>query len=102
MPRYVPTLTNFESCTSEEVAQHDKTPFLFISFVSKIVEHLAIRRFNHHVSTLNLLTKYLSAHSAYYYTETIISVVVCNEIARTVRAGQLCTMVLLNFSAAFD
>ena len=76
-------------------------PISNIGFVSKIVERLAIRRFNHHVSTQNLHPKYQSAYRPHYSTETAVSVVF-NEIARTVDAGQICAMVLLDLSAAFD
>ena len=50
-------------------------PISNIGFVSKIVEHLAIRRFSHHVSTHDLLPKYQSAHRPHYSPETAISVV---------------------------
>ena len=76
-------------------------PISNIGFASKIVERLAIRRFNQHVSTHDLLPKYQSAYRPHYSTETAISVVF-NDIARTVDAGQICTMVMLDLSAAFD
>jgi len=68
-------------------------PISNIGFVSKIVERLAIRRFNGHVSTNNLLPKYQSAYRPHYSTETAVSVVF-NEIARAVDAGLVCAMVL--------
>ena len=49
------------------------------------------------------MSKYQSAYRLHYSTETVISVVF-NEIARTVDAGHigLCTMAMLDLSAAFD
>ena len=69
---------------------HLKTwrPISNIGFVSKIVERLAIRRFNHHVSTPDQLPKYQSACRPHYSTEAAISVVF-DEIARAVDAGHI-------------
>jgi len=76
-------------------------PISFITIVSKLLERLAIRRFNCHAPEHNLLPKYLSAYRPYYFTETAVTVVF-NEIARAVDTGQVWAMVLFDLSAAFN
>jgi len=74
---------------------------LNIGFVAKIIERIAIQHFNSHVTTHGLLPTYQSAYRPHYSTQTAIASVF-NDIACAVDAGQVCALVLLDLSAAFD
>ena len=70
-------------------------PISNVSFVSKIVERIAIQHFNRHCSTYNLLPKYQSAYRLHYSTETAVAVVF-HDNARALDSGQICALVLLD------
>ena len=57
--------------------------------------------FNSHVTTHGLLPTYQSAYRPRYSTETATTSVF-NDISCAVDAGQVCALVLLDLSAAFD
>ena len=72
-----------------------------LSFTSKLIERLAVNRFNQHISTNQLLPDCQSAYRRHHSTETAIAIVI-NNIARTIDSGKVCALVLLDLSAAFD
>ena len=76
-------------------------PISNLSFLSKLVERVAVFRLNEHLGRYNLLPPRQSAYRAHHSTETAVTAVV-NEIAQSVDGGQLCAPVLLDLSSAFD
>ena len=76
-------------------------PISNLSFLSKLVERVATSRLNEHLSQNDLLPAHQSAYRAHHSTETAVTAVV-NDIARSIDAGHLCALVLLDLSAAFD
>ena len=71
------------------------------SFISKVVERLAVNRFSDHASQHNLLPECQSAYRRYHSTETAITIVY-NDIVRSTDADFVSALVLLDLSAAFD
>jgi len=76
-------------------------PISNLSFTSKLIERLAVNRFNQHISTNQLLPDCQSAYRRHHSTETAVAIVI-NNIARTVDSGKVCALALLDLSAAFD
>ena len=76
-------------------------PISNLSFTSKLIERLAVNRFNQHISTNQLLPDCQSAYRRHHSTETAVAIVI-NNIARTVDSGKVCALSLLDLSAAFD
>ena len=72
-----------------------------MTFISKLIERLAIQRFNEHTTEHHLLPTNQSAYRAHHSTETAVTTVV-DDIARAVDSGDLCALVSLDLSAAFD
>ena len=62
---------------------------------------MAVARVNTHISDNHLLPSYQSAFRKGHSTETAIAVVM-NDIIRTIDRGEVCALVLLDLSAAFD
>ena len=76
-------------------------PISNLSFLSKLVERVAVNRLNDHLSNYNLLPANQSAYRAHHSTETAVFAIV-NDITRSIDDGHLCALVLLDLSAAFD
>ena len=72
-----------------------------MSFTSKIVERLAVNRFNRHSNLHGLLPSRQSAYRPYHSTETAVAVV-HDYIVRAIDDGDVVAMVLLDLSAEFD
>ena len=76
-------------------------PISNLSFISKTIERVVAVRFSQHVEANNLLPCRQSAYRAHHSTETAV-VAVHDELVRNINAGQVCALVLLDLSAAFD
>ena len=62
---------------------------------------MAVKQFYKHCDTHSLLPTCQSAYRPHHSTETAIAIV-HNYIARAVDDGEICLLVLLDMSAAFD
>ena len=69
--------------------------------MSKIVERVVASRFDEHVETQHLLPDRQSAYRATYSTKTAV-IAVHDSIVRTIDSGDVCALVLLDLSSAFD
>ena len=76
-------------------------PISNLSFVSKLLERMVAKRIDAHVTNHGLLPVRQSAYRIHHSTETAI-ISVHNEIVRNVDEGNVCALVLLDMSAAFD
>ena len=76
-------------------------PISNLSFASKILERLAVNRFNKHSNMHSLLPSRQSAYRQYHSTETAVAVV-HDYIVRAIDDDDVVAMVLLDLSAAFD
>jgi len=76
-------------------------PISNLSFFSKVVERVAAARLSVHIESQQLLPSRQSAYRARHSTETA-TISVHDEIVRTIDAGDVCAVVLLDLSAAFD
>jgi Reverse transcriptase (RNA-dependent DNA polymerase) len=76
-------------------------PISNLSFVSKTVERVVAARFSQHVEAHHLLPCRQSAYRAHHSTETAV-IAVHDELVRSIDAGKVCALVLLDLSAAFD
>ena len=76
-------------------------PISNLSFTSKIVERLAVNRFNRHSNLHGLLPVHQSAYKPYHSTETAVAVV-HDYIVRAIDDCDVVVMVILGLSAAFD
>ena len=76
-------------------------PVLNLSYVSKLIEKIVVRRLNAHMTMNHLHEYYQSAYRMYHSTETAI-LKVHNDICQAID-NRLCVyLVLLDLSAAFD
>ena len=76
-------------------------PISNLSFVSKILERLINRRLTEFMDKYSLLPKTQSAYRVHHSTETAL-VRVHNDIVTAIDQGDVCALVLLDLSAAFD
>ena len=76
-------------------------PISNLSFLSKVVERAAAVRLSAHFESQQLLPSRQSAYRARHSTETAI-IAVHDEIVKAIDAGEVCALVLLDLSAAFD
>lgn len=76
-------------------------PISNLTFLSKVVERVAAVRLRRHVESERLLPDRQSAYRPHHSTETAI-IAVHDEIVKTVDSGNVCAVVLLDLSAAFD
>src|SRR5664279_4605630 len=76
-------------------------PISNLPFISKFTERLAVKQFNDHITANHLLPSHQSAYRLHHSTETAVTAVY-NDIARAVDRGEVCALVLLDLSAAFD
>ena len=65
------------------------------------MERVVVSRFDKHVETQHLLPDRQSAYRATYSTETAV-IAVHDSIVRTIDSGNVCALVLLDLSSAFD
>jgi len=87
--------------TLNPVDANSYRPISNLSFVSKIVERVVASRFDEHVETQHLFPDRQSAYRATYSTETAV-VAVHDSIVRAIDSGDVCALVLLDLSSAFD
>jgi hypothetical protein len=76
-------------------------PISNLSYVSKILERLINKRLTDFMDKHLLLPKTQSAYREHHSTETAL-VRVHNDIVRAIDQGDVCALVLLDLSAAFD
>jgi len=76
-------------------------PISNLSFSSKVVQRVAAARLSVHIESQQLLPSCQSAYRAHHSTETAV-ISIHDEIVRTIDAGDVCAVVLLDLSAAFD
>jgi len=72
-----------------------------LTFLSKIVERAAAVRLKRHVESERLLPDRQSSYRPHHSTDTAI-IAVHDEIVNTVDSADVCAVVLLDLSAAFD
>ena len=76
-------------------------PVSNITFISKLIERIALNRFSVHSVLFKLLPARQSAYRQFHSTETAVAIV-HNDTVRATDAGQITSIVLLDLSAAFD
>lgn len=76
-------------------------PISNLSYVSKLLERLINKRLTDFMDKHMLLPKTQSAYREHHSTETAL-VRVHNDIVRAIDQGDICALVLLDLSAAFD
>ena len=76
-------------------------PISNLSFLSKLIERLAISQLVNHLSTNDLLDEFQSAYRPGHSTETAI-IRVQDDILRSIDRGESVCLVMLDLSAAFD
>lgn len=76
-------------------------PISNLSFLSKMIERIVSARFTEHAESQNLLPCRQSAYRTHHSTETAIAAV-HDEIVRAIDGGNICALVLLDLSSAFD
>jgi len=76
-------------------------PICNLSFLSKVVEHVVTVGLSAHFQSQYLLSSRQSAYRAHHSTETAI-IAVHDETVRAIEAGDVCALMLLDLSAAFD
>ena len=72
-----------------------------LSFLSKVVERVAAVRLSAHIESQRLFPSCQSAYRARHSTETAI-IAVHDEMVKAIDAGEVCALVLLDLSTAFD
>ena len=76
-------------------------PVSNLSFISKVLEKVVLKRLQDHKSAHNLSEPFQSAYRAGHSTETAV-LRVQNDILRAIDSGECVFLVLLDLSAAFD
>ena len=72
-----------------------------LSFISKLIERVVLKRLIRHLSESNLLASVQSAYRASHSTETAL-LRVLNDLLLYVNSGDCAVLALLDLSAAFD
>jgi len=72
-----------------------------LTLIGKLLECFAVSRFYEHAGAHSLFPVYQSAYRPWHYTETAV-VSVLDEIFHEVDSGNVCALVLLDLSIAFD
>ena len=70
-------------------------PISNISFISKLIERIAVNRFNVHANLFQLLSVHQSGYRQSHSTETAVTVV-HNDIVRATDTGQVALMDVLS------
>jgi len=73
---------------------------IFLSFLSKLTEHVVMNRLTSHISN-NLLNSYQSAYTKHHSTESSL-LAVHDHIIKSTSEQKVTALCLLDFSAAFD
>ena len=76
-------------------------PLSNITFISKLVERIAVSCFNSHAGLFKLLPARQSAYRRFHSIETAVAIV-HNNIVREMDSSQVSALVLLDLSAAFS
>ena len=76
-------------------------PISNLSFISKLIERVVVKRFTTHVSYFNLFPNRQSAYRSFRSTETAV-LSVHGALVRSIDSKQVSLLVLLDLSAAFD
>ena len=76
-------------------------PISNLSFISKLIERVVVKRFSAHVSEFNLFPYQQSAYRSFHSTETAV-LSVHDTLVRSIDNNQVTLLVLLDLSAAFD
>jgi len=76
-------------------------PISNLSYISKLVERVVVKRFTNHVGTHNLFPVQQSAYRPFHSTETAV-LSVHDLLVRSIDNNQISVLVLLDLSAAFD
>ena len=76
-------------------------PISNLSFVSKLLERVVLKRLSNHLSTNDLFNNYQSAYTQHRSTETVL-LSVYNEIVNAMSSKRLTGLCMLDLSAAFD
>jgi len=76
-------------------------PVSNLTFISKFLERLVARRLLIHSELNQLLPRYQSAYRLHHSTETALTRVT-NDILCCIDKGNVCALVLLDLSTAFD
>ena len=76
-------------------------PISNLSFVSKLLERVVLKRLSNHLSTNDLFNNYQSAYTQHRSTETVL-LSVYNEIVNAMSSKSLTGLCMLDLSAAFD
>ena len=76
-------------------------PVSNLSFLSKLLEKVALRQLNVHLQTNNLFHPYQSAYRSNHSTETALLRIV-NDLLHATDSGKVSLLTLLDLSAAFD
>ena len=69
--------------------------------MSKIVERVVVARFSEHTESQHLLPSHQSAYRVNHSTETAV-IAIHDSIVRAIDSGEVCALVLLDLSSAFD
>jgi len=72
-----------------------------LSFISKLIERVVVKRFTTYVSDFNLFPNRQSAYRSFHSAETAV-LSVHDAVVRSVDDNQVSLLVLLDLSAAFD
>ena len=84
-----------------ELIKSNSRPFSNLSFLFKLVEKCALKRFNHHCETNNLILDYQSAYRKNYYCETALLKIV-NDLLWNLENKMVTQLVTIDLSVAFD
>ena len=76
-------------------------PISNLSYISKLVERVIVKRFTNDVGTHNLFPVQQSAYRPFHSTKTAV-LSVHDTLARSIDNNQISVLVLLDLSAAFD
>jgi hypothetical protein len=76
-------------------------PISNLSYISKVVERVVVKRFTVHANTLNLFPAQQSAYRTNHSTETVV-LSIHNDLVRSIDSGNVSLLALLDLSSAFD
>ena len=76
-------------------------PVSNLSFLSKVLERLVLKRLSDHIQANNLSHTFQSAYKTSHSTETAL-LKICTDILTSLDENNVCLLTLLDLSAAFD